>query len=330
MDQGPWAIGVDLGGTKTELARVNADGQIEQRILLKTNVNAGPSAVTADIIAAAKELRRTAAVPPAVIGVAVAGQVNEERGIVRFAPNLAWQDVPLGEILSEALDLRVSVMNDVRAATCGEWLQGAGRGCDDLICVFVGTGIGGGVVSGGRMLRGCSNTAGEIGHMTIDIHGPPCTCRNSGCLEALAGGWAIARSAQDAVKDDPAAGAYLLSLADGMLDHVSAKIVGQAMHEGDPLAVRLMNEVASALSAGAVALVNAFNPCRLILGGGVMEGVPELVDGVREGIFRSALATAIDRLEVLRAELRHDAGAVGIASYALRSVAAESNDRSAA
>ena len=222
------------------------------------------------------------------------------------------------------------LMNDVRAATWGEWLHGAGKDCNDLVCIFAGTGIGGGVVSGGRMLTGCTNTAGEIGHITVDIHGPACTCRNTGCVEALAGGWAIARTAKAAIKQDASAGAYLLSLADGDINHVTAQLVGQAMQEGDPLAVRLMDDAARALTAGAVSLVNAFNPCRLILGGGVIEGVPELIDTIRNGVMSSALTTAINRLEIVRAELRHDAGVIGMAAYALRAIEQDRRGRSAA
>jgi glucokinase len=324
------AIGVDLGGTKIEVARVNKEGRLEQRTLIKTDVKGGPSAVMAEIVAAARDLRKTAATLPEAVGVAVAGQIDEERGIVRFAPNLGWHDVPLAATLSSALEVPVILMNDVRAATWGEWLHGAGRECADLICVFAGTGIGGGVVSGGRMLTGCTNTAGEIGHMTIQLDGPPCTCRNTGCLEALAGGWAIAKAAKMAIKQDPAAGAYLLSLADGELDHVTTKLVAQAMEEGDPLAVRLINTAGRALTAGVVSLVNAFNPCRLILGGGVIEGVPELTDKIREGVMSSALTTAINRLEIVRAELRHDAGVIGMAAYALRVSAEGKLGRSAA
>ena len=325
-----WAIGVDLGGTKIEIARVNAEGRLEQRILIKTDVKGGPSAVMSEIITAAKDLRKTAASPPEAIGVAVAGQIDEERGIVRFAPNLGWHDIPLGMTLSSALEVPVMLMNDVRAATWGEWLHGAGKDCNDLICIFAGTGIGGGVVSGGRMLTGCTNTAGEIGHITVDIHGPACTCRNTGCMEALPGGGPSPEQLRRPSSRMLSAGAYLLSLADGDINHVTAQLVGQAMQEGDPLAVRLMDDAARALTAGAVSLVNAFNPCRLILGGGVIEGVPELTDTIRKGVMSSALTTAINRLEIVRAELRHDAGVIGMAAYALRAIEQDRRGRSAA
>ncbi len=318
-----WAIGVDLGGTKTEVARVNAEGRLEQRVRFKTDVAGGHAAVISELATAIRDLRINAKTPPVAVGVGIAGQVDESRGSVRFAPNLGWRDVPFGSILEKEVELPVIVMNDVRSATWGEWLHGAGRGCDDILCLFVGTGIGGGVVSAGRMIQGCTNTAGEIGHITIDLHGPRCHCRNTGCFEALAGGWAIARNAQEAIESDPQAGAGLLDRAEGILNSVTAKIVVEAAKAGDHLALRLMDQAADAMCAGAVSLINAFNPCRLILGGGVIEGMPRLVDRVREGIQTSALVTAISRLEVLPAELRDDAGVIGMAAYAIRRTAEE-------
>lgn len=330
VQSGLWAIGVDLGGTKTVVARVSADGRIDERIRISTDVQGGPSSVLKEIVAAARELRRKDGSAPVGMGVGIAGQIDEERGVVRFAPNLGWHDVAFGPALSTSLELPVILMNDVRAATWGEWLHGSGRGTDDIVCVFAGTGVGGGVVSGGRMLTGCTNTLGEIGHMTIDLDGPQCTCRNSGCLEALAGGWAIARNAQEAVKGDPGAGAYLLKQAGGELGSITGSVVGQAALAGDPLAVRIMDEAGRALAAGAVSLVNAFNPCRLILGGGVIEGMPDLVDRIKEGVRKRALAAARERLEIVPALLREDAGVIGMGACALRTAAEQQAGRSAA
>jgi glucokinase len=154
--------------------------------------------------------------------------------------------------------------------------------------------------------------------MTVDLHGPPCHCGNHGCLEALAGGWAIARRAAEAVRADPAAGAALLRLAGGQAEAVDARLVAQAAHDGDPLAKHLVDEVAEALVAGAAGLVNAFNPCRLVLGGGVIEGLPELVQRVEDGVRQRALAAARAPLQVLPARLRGDAGVVGAAALAMR------------
>jgi glucokinase len=304
-----WAIGVDLGGTKVEAAQVDTEGQVRQRLRRATDVKDGPAAIEAEIVTAVRELQESVGSSPAGVGVGVAGQIEPASGVVHFAPNLGWHDVPLQADLSRTLRLPVVVTNDVRAAAWGEWLHGAGQGCGDLVCLFVGTGIGGGVVSGGRMLSGCSNAAGELGHITVDLHGPVCHCGNQGCLEALAGGWAIARRAQEAIAADPAAGASMVQMAGGQQTAVTAKIVAQAAHAGDPLA--------RALIAGAVGLVNAFNPCRLILGGGVIEGLPELVDRVDQGVCERALEAASAPLQVLPAQLKNDAGVVGAAALAM-------------
>jgi glucokinase len=316
-------IGVDLGGTKIEIARVDASGRVLDKSRLATRVDGGPGAIQEQIAEAILEMQKKADIAARGIGIGVAGQVDPVSGMVRFAPNLDWRDVPLRDELSDALGLPVFVTNDVRAATWGEWIHGAGQGCDDLVLIFVGTGIGGGVVSGGRMLTGCSNTAGELGHITIDLHGPLCNCGNHGCLEALAGGWAIARSAREAVENDPEGGAALLRHAGGHAEEINARIVADAAGKGDPMARRLMESATEALIAGAVSLVNAFNPCRLILGGGVIEGVPELIRQVERGISRRALAAARAQLQVLPSQLQKDAGVVGAAIMAMRELAAK-------
>jgi glucokinase len=316
-----WAIGVDLGGTKIEVAHVDAQGGVRRRRRCATDVKDGLAAVEGEIIAAVRDLQDDAESPPAGVGVGVAGQIEPGTGVVEFAPNLDWHEAPLQADLSQALKLPVAVTNDVRAAAWGEWLHGAGRGCDDLVCLFVGTGIGGGVVSGGQMMAGCSNAAGELGHVTIDLHGPACHCGNTGCLEALASGWAIARRARQAIAADPSAGASLLGRAGGQPEAITAKIVAQAAHAGDPLARHLIDEVAAALIAGSVGFVNTFNPCRLILGGGVIEGLPELVQRVAQGMRQLALAAASTPLQVLPAQLHNDAGVVGAAALAMHSFA---------
>lgn len=313
-----WAIGVDLGGTKVEVARVDSAGRLHQRLRRPTNVKEGPRAVEKEIVNLARELQELSGSSPIGIGIGLAGQIDPREGVVIFAPNLYWHNVPFQSDLKQTLGLPVVITNDVRAVTWGEWLHGAGEGCDDLVCLFVGTGIGGGVVSGGRMLTGCSNTAGELGHMTIDINGPPCTCGQRGCLEALAGGWAIEKIAHEAVALDPPAGALLVKLAGGTPDGISAKTVAEGAHAGDLLSLRLVERVAQVLIAGCVSIVNAFNPCRLILGGGVIEGLPQLVDQIDLGVRRRALSAATKSLQVLRAKLGNEAGVVGAATLALQ------------
>ena len=312
-----WAIGVDLGGTKIEVAWVDAGGTVHQRLRRPTNPERGPAAVKSGLIAAVRELWEDAGSSPAGVGVGVAGQIEPRQGIVRFSPNLGWRDEPFQADLHQALGIPIVVTNDVRAATWGEWLHGAGRGCADLVCLFVGTGIGGGVVSGGQVLSGCTNSAAELGHITVDINGPFCRCGNRGCLEALAGGWAIAQHAREAVQTNPAAGAYLLKMAGDEPEAITAQIVAQAARSGDPLAVHLIEKMVQALISGGVSLVNAFNPCRFILGGGIIEGMPHLVERISQGVKQQALVIAAEPLQILPAQLHQDAGVVGAAALAI-------------
>ncbi|MGD0230138.1 MAG: ROK family protein [Syntrophorhabdales bacterium] len=318
-----WAVGVDLGGTKLVVAGVDGGGEIRDSLRMPTKVEEGVPAVERDIVEAVRVLTERAGTPALGVGIGIAGQIDGQSGTVRFAPNLNWREVPLRADLEEALEMAVVVTNDVRAATWGEWLHGAGRGYDDLICLYVGTGIGGGIVSGGRMVSGCTNTAGEIGHLTVDIDGPPCTCGNRGCLEALAGGWAIARQAQEMIDRNPEAGRTLLAGAGGVREAVSAETVAIAAHGGDGLSLRLLDDAGRALTAGCVSLVNTFNPCMLILGGGVIDGLPEMIDTVRRGVAQNALAAATSSLRIVPAALGPSAGVVGAAGLVTRGFGAD-------
>lgn len=314
-----WTIGVDLGGTKLDIGIVDSSGKVIDRILIKTKAKEGFRAVIQDIINAIGELRiRNTNGTVLGVGVGIAGQIDRQTGCVLFAPNLNWHDIPLQTELSTALKLPVYVINDVRAATLGEWLYGSGRGSDDILCLFVGTGIGGGIISGGRMLIGSSNSAGEVGHMTIDVNGPKCTCGNYGCFEALAGGWAIARRVKEAVIRDPKAGQALLDLVNGKVEELSAKHVFQLSRSGDPLATSIINEVSVDLIAGIAGLVNAFNPERVIVGGGIINGYPEFIDEIRIGVPTRALNSAVKSLQIVEASLQADAGVVGAAALAER------------
>src|SRR5262249_14343474 len=148
----------------------------------------------------------------------VAGQVEAQSGTVIFAPNLKWRQFHLGERVQQRCALPCTVVNDVRAATVGEWLYGAGRGCAELVALFIGTGIGGSAIAGGKLCIGSNNAAGEFGHIVLQMDGPLCTCGNRGCFEALAGGWAMARRLQERVVLDPAAGKQILQKVEGKVD----------------------------------------------------------------------------------------------------------------
>lgn len=320
MHLSEYAIGIDLGGTKVELGVVDRQGKIHALSRFATPVQGGAAAVEGAIIAHVRELERMSLLPIGALGIGAAGQIDPQTGEILFAPNLNWHHVPLKRHLTEALALPTWVGNDVRAITMGEWLYGAGKGVRDMMCLFLGTGIGGGVVSGGILLTGSTYTLGEIGHLTVDFHGPICSCGKRGCLEAFASGWGIAARARQAIERDKGGNnsRYLSSLVNGNLNELAAQHVFQASRERDAMSQQLVNETMEALIAGVASLVNAFNPALLILGGGVIEGNPTLVEEIRIGVQREALQAATRSLSIVTSALGAQSGVIGAAAAAFR------------
>jgi glucokinase len=307
-------IGVDLGGTKMALAVVARDGRMSRVHRHPSDPGHGPDRMIRDLTDCLQGCLGPAGRAAAAVGIGVAGQVDR-RGVVITSPNLGWRDVALRERVEDALHRPVTVTNDLRAITYGEWKFGAARGETDVVCIFVGTGIGGGIVADGRLSHGASETAGEVGHMTIVANGRRCHCPNSGCLEAYAGGWAIAQRAREAVRAWPADGARMRRAA-GRVDAISAETVAEAARSGDPLARRLLDETAEYLAAGLVGVVNGLNPSVIVLGGGVIEGSPGLLRRAAALVRARALGVATRRLRIVRAGLGPRAGIMGAAALA--------------
>lgn len=312
-------LGVDLGGTKVEISLVDTAGRIIASHRQPTQPDQGPDRVIKGIVECVNSCFGEARESVQAMGIGMAGQIEKDTGIVRFAPNLGWHNIHLRARLEEALQLPVLVSNDVRAAAYGEWRYGAGKGIDDIVCLFVGTGIGGGIVIDGKLLEGCSNTAGELGHMTIYSNGRQCRCRNQGCLEAYAGGWAIGERAQEAVRSNPKAGQPLIALAGG-IGQISAATVTEAYINGDPMAQQIVGETAQFLAAGLTGIINAFNPCLLVLGGGVIQGLPEYVSIAERLVRLSALEATVEDLRIVVSALGDKAGVIGAAALVLDSL----------
>jgi len=314
------ALGIDLGGTKIELALVAADGTIRHRCRVETEADAGADRVIEDITKAGKELIEGASSSgsgaPTAVGAGVAGQIDSHAGIVRTTPNLeGWDDVPLASRLEEAFGVPAAITNDLNAITLGEQAYGAGKGYDDLVVVFVGTGVGGGVITGGRLVEGAGGYGGEIGHTTLIADGRKCTCRSRGCLEAYVGGWAIAARARDAAREDEEAGVELVRLA-GSIEKITAATVDRAATAGDPLARRLVEETGRLLGLGLVSVIHTFNPRRVVLGGGVIDGMPNLVPIATEVVQENTMKVFLEDLEIAPAALGGDAGVIGAARWA--------------
>lgn len=310
------AFGVDIGGTKIDIASVNEEGKILNRKKIPTHVSGGPDVIIQEIAAVIRELQAQSESQATSIGIGMAGQILGGSGVVKFAPNLKWENVPLQSSLSDRLDLPVFVTNDVRAAAWGEWMHGAGKKCENLVCVFVGTGIGGGIVVNGQMMAGSRNSAGELGHTVIQMNGPTCTCGNKGCLEALAGGWAVAKQARELAKNHPDKAKFLLSQVT-KIEEITPQHVIQAAKNGDPTAQNLLDQTIEAITIGCSNFLNAFNPERLIIGGGLGLALPNLIPSVTEGVKKKALKTATEDVKILPASLHNDAGVIGAAAWSL-------------
>lgn len=318
MSGAVWSAGVDLGGTKIQVIQVNAFGTIGERVLIPTDVIGGPAVIEKDIAEAINELKAKAGSSPSAIGLGVAGQIDASSGVVKFAPNLKWSNIPLEKNLKRIFGIPVIIINDVRAATWGEWLHGAGKGVSDLLCVFIGTGVGGGIISNSKILTGFGNTAGEIGHMSVNMTGPQCTCGNIGCMEAFAGGWAIRKRAHEAIRANRQVGELLLEKANGNVDDIKGRHIYEAASLGDPLSCQIIEDAIKALAAGTAGLINAIGPQKVIFGGGIIEGNPYLIDVLNEKIRLNALSAATEQLEIVQAKLHNDAGAIGAGALANR------------
>ncbi|MBS4165862.1 Glucokinase [Neochlamydia sp. AcF65] len=311
-----YAIGMDIGGTKIEIGLVDRYGTIHQKKRISTHASRQQEVIEQEIIQTIQEFHNLGKSFICGIGIGVPGQVSAKDGSIVFAPNLNWHNISLKKKIEEVTSLPVTITNDGRAATWGEWLNGAGKGSNNIVCVFVGTGIGGGIVNEGKVMPGYTNCAGELGHMIIQMNGPPCTCGSHGCFEAMASGWAIAKKAKELVYKNPSQGKALLDLTAGDISTISAKLVIQAYKEGNILAGKILNEVMEALTIGCSNMINVFNPERLILGGGIIQGLPEAVDYIKKRVKNYSLKAATSTLEILPATFTEDAGTIGAGALA--------------
>jgi glucokinase len=307
------AVGVDVGGTKIAAMRVGPSGEVLERVQMPT-----PTGDSMEAVLAAVESATGSVTGPSVsvIGVGVPGLVEFATGTLRFAPNLPFRDLPLKARLEAATGLPCQVDNDANVAAWGEYRLGAGQGSTDMLLVTVGTGIGGGIVSGGRMLRGARGFGGEIGHIIVEPGGPLCGCGNRGCWEQVASGRAIGRLGQEAAARHP--DSLVAELAEGDPDRVSGINVTDAALKGDPVAVGILAEVGRRLGEGISGLVNILDSDLVVVGGGAV-AAGELLLGPAREVFRRTIEAPDHRpaVPLVAARMGNDAGAVGAALLAL-------------
>lgn len=315
----PLAIGVDLGGTNARAAVVDVDTGEIVAAHKEPLRDRDPAKVVEVVRHALAEAAGAAAIgigAAGAVGVGVAGQCLGATGVVLNAPNLGWRDVPFGELLRGAVGVPVRIANDLSVAAWGERRFGAAKGIDDVVLVFVGSGVGSGLILGGRLHEGAQGVAGEFGHVKVRPSRPGtaprrCGCGQVGCLEAYTSGMNVAAR----VREELAAGAEtsLRALTGGDPARVTASLVDDACRAGDAYARALWEEVAELLGSAVANLVTLLNPARLILGGGVILGCPALAGLVRERFDQAVSRSATKGLTIERAWLGDDAGVIGAA-----------------
>lgn len=316
-------LGFDLGGTKFAFGIVREDGAVVASGRVDTLADQGPEQAVRRAIAGARELLASSgfrAESLLGIGIASPGPLDTSRGCVDGSPNLpGWTGFPIAGEIGKAFGLPARIDNDANAAAVGEFRFGAGKGFPNMVYVTISTGIGGGVMVDGRLMRGANGNAAELGHLTLDIKGPACPCGGQGCFEKYASGTAIAHRARAAL----AAGrASSMAAFAGGPDKVTSHHVLQALAQGDVLAREIWDETLEYLGRGFAVIINTFNPDRIVVGGGVTAAGDVLFAPLRS----KALGYAFPRLaavcSIVPAGLGGDVGVVGAAACAFESAPA--------
>jgi glucokinase len=311
---GPLTAGIDVGGSKLLAGAVDSHGQVLERLRRDTPTRS-PSAVEDAIVEIVHDLASRH--PVAAVGIGAAGFVDAGRANVLFSPHLAWRNEPLRDAVWRRLRLPIVVDNDANAAAWGESRFGAGAGRRHVVCITLGTGIGGALVLDGRVFRGANGMAGEFGHMQVVPGGHRCECGNRGCWEQYASGNALVRDARELVLADSPVAHHLRELVDGDVSRLTGPMVSEAARRGDPAAGELITEVGDWLGVGLAGLTAAFDPDCVIVGGGVSEAGELLLKPTRESFARTLTGRGFRVPPVIvAARLGADAGFVGAADLA--------------
>lgn len=312
-------VGCDLGGTNIKAGLVNIeDGHVLVSGSIPTLARQGPEAVLERMAEHITDLVRESGVDKAEIqgvGISAPGVIDLETSTTEFLPNLytEWRGVPVGERMQSFLDLDISMLNDVRAITYGEWAFGAGRGVDSMACFAIGTGVGGGLVVNNQLILGFGGTAGELGHQTVDLNGPICGCGNRGCIEVFASGPAIAAEAARGVRQGW--NTKIADLIDHDLNQLTPEIVAKAAEMGDEFAIEVWNRAGSYLGIGVANILTSVGVKRVVIGGGVAKAGDFLLEPIRREVRKRVFLMPVEKVDILPAKLGTDAGIVGMAAW---------------
>ncbi|HIW72772.1 MAG TPA: ROK family protein [Firmicutes bacterium] len=313
----PYYLGIDLGGTNIAAAVLDEEYRIMAEAARKTACPRPAEAIMDDMAAAAQEAAQKAGIrlqDVEYVGVGCPGSVNPDSGDIQYANNLDFHNVPMGKHLGDRLGRPIRVENDANAAAYGEYLAGAAAQADirNFVAITLGTGVGGGVILGGRIYSGSNHAGGELGHMVIQAGGRPCTCGRKGCWEAYASATGLIQSTREAMRADP--DSALWQTAEGGLSGVNGRTAFDGMRAGDGTAARVVREYVEALAAGLTNIINIFQPDLVSLAGGISKEGDALLLPLREIVDREDYARfGTQRTRIAIAELGNDAGVIGAA-----------------
>ncbi len=308
-----YALGVDIGGTNIKIGIVSDRGKLIKSHSVKTQPESGPKKVISNICKGIDEILEKNKLKIQGIGVGCPGVVQIKKGIVENAPNLpGWKNVKLGQILKNKYGYKIHIENDANAAAIGELIFGAGKKFDSFVMVTLGTGVGGGIVFDKKIFRGEFGAAGEVGHISIDINGPKCNCGSTGCIEAYAGNAylrEIVRSELPEHRDSE-----IWRLIENDLSKVSPKIIQLAAEKNDAYAKFVIERMGRQLGAALASLSNLLDISTFIIGGGVAGFGKPLFDSTRKTIANRVLLPLRQRVLVIPAKLKNEAGIKGASS----------------
>lgn len=308
------AIGIDLGGTKVLTALVDkTTGEVLHFVKKKTKKDKGPERIIQKIIKSIREIlteEHLEAKEISSIGIGAAGQVDRKKGVLIAAANLDCFNLELKSIIENEFDIPVFIGNDVETATIGELIFGAGRGFTDFLCVFVGTGVGSGLVQDGKIRYGSSGSAGEIGHIIVDVGGRPCACGGNGCLEAYASRLAVEKRITGALKKGRTSD-ITNYLEEGK--SIKTSMIKKALENNDELVIQSLDEAAEYIACGLASVINFYNPQLIILGGGLIDAIDYFYNKAVKIAKSKALPTPSKYVQFKKAELGDFSGVIGAA-----------------
>jgi glucokinase-like ROK family protein len=312
-----YVIGIDFGATHLSLVLADLSARILEELELEFTIQAGPDAGIAEADRGVRELLTRAGLALKdilAIGMGVPGPVVAEAGMVLAPPIMpGWDRFPIRETVEKLWGVPVSLNNDADLGALGEWAAGSGRGEANLAYIKVGTGIGAGLLLNGQIYRGVTGSAGEIGHLTIDENGPLCTCGNHGCLEAIAGGQAIALQAQEAVRQGKRTRMAVIQ----PVESLSVRDVAAAASRGDLLAQQILAKAGTHIGIAIAGLINLFNPSMIVVGGGVARTGDLLLEPVRQAVESRSMPASVRAVRITTAMLGKRSSAMGAVIQAL-------------